>query len=71
MEQKPIPFLHNDVRDLDVRLAEARLAVAPDASIFVPVEAVYSMDGDLAPLTEICNVAQKYGACVIVEEAHR
>lgn len=63
-------FRHNDVHDLEARLREARATLGPDASLFVAVEAIYSMDGDLAPLTRICDSAARHGACVIVDEAH-
>ncbi|CAN0487307.1 unnamed protein product [Scytosiphon promiscuus] len=49
--------------------ATAAAAAAP-FNIFVAVESVYSMDGDLAPLTEILRVASAHGALVIVDEAH-
>lgn len=69
-ERRPWVFRHNDVGDMETRLAEARAALGPDALLFVAVEAVYSMDGDLAPLTQICDAAARHGACVIVDEAH-
>jgi len=75
-QQQPAPstrpwvFRHNDVHDLEARLREARATLGPDASLFVAVEAIYSMDGDLAPLTRICDAAARHGACVIVDEAH-
>ncbi|GAB5034881.1 8-amino-7-oxononanoate synthase [Nannochloropsis oceanica] len=67
---RPWVFRHNDVQDLEARLKEARATLGPAASLFVAVEAIYSMDGDLAPLTRICDTAARHGACVIVDEAH-
>jgi 8-amino-7-oxononanoate synthase len=63
-------FRHNDVGDLEARLREARAALGPDALLYVAVEAVYSMDGDVAPLGAICDAAGRHGAAVIVDEAH-
>ena len=68
--RRPWIFQHNDVRDLEARLAEARAALGPQALLFVAVEAIYSMDGDVAPLAAICDAAARQGACVIVDEAH-
>ena len=57
-------FAHNDVEDLEKKLQKAK------GNIFVAVESVYSMDGDMAPLTEIVSVCKKYHANLIVDEAH-
>ncbi len=57
-------FAHNDVDDLEKKLKEAK------GNIFVAVESLYSMDGDIAPLQEISKVCKKYKANVIVDEAH-
>lgn len=57
-------FKHNDLIDLESKLKKA------EGNIFVVVESIYSMDGDKAPLEEIVNLSEKYGALVIVDEAH-
>ncbi len=57
---------HNDVADL-----EAKLAAAPkDAPKLIAFESVYSMDGDIAPIREICDLADKYGAMTYLDEVH-
>ena len=57
---------HNDVADL-----EAKLAMAPkDAPKLIAFESVYSMDGDIAPIQRICDVADKYGAMTYLDEVH-
>ena len=57
---------HNDVKDL-----EAKLAVLPaDAPKIVAFESVYSMDGDIAPIRQIVEVAEKYGAMTYLDEVH-
>jgi len=58
-------FLHNDTPDLEKKL---RAAATPN--IFVVTESVFSMDGDQAPLREIAGLCEKYGAQLIVDEAH-
>ena len=71
-------FRHNDVRRLEGILRRFRKSTGqpasdefpPRASIWVAVEGVYSMDGDLAPLPEIARVAEQYGAFVVVDDAH-
>lgn len=57
-------FKHNDLGSLEAKL---RLATG---NIYVLVESVYSMDGDLAPLIEINDCCKRYGANLIVDEAH-
>ncbi len=59
-------FRHNDPEDLDRRLAE----VAPGRARLVAFESVYSMDGDIAPIAEICEVAEKHGALTYLDEVH-
>jgi 8-amino-7-oxononanoate synthase len=62
-----IRFKHNDAENLDKRLR--RLGDrAPDA--LVVVEGIYSMLGDTAPLAEIAGVTTRYGAYLVVDEAH-
>ncbi len=59
-------FKHNDPEDLDRKLA----AIAPGRSKLVAFESVYSMDGDIAPIKEICDVADKHGAMTYIDEVH-
>jgi 5-aminolevulinate synthase len=59
-------FAHNDMADL-----EARLKAAPaDAPKLIAFESVYSMDGDIAPLAAICDLADKYNAITYLDEVH-
>lgn len=57
---------HNDVADLEVKLA----ALPANAPKIVAFESVYSMDGDIAPIREIVEVAEKYGAMTYLDEVH-
>lgn len=57
-------FLHNNLNDLEAKLQLAK------GNVFVVVESVYSMDGDMAPLMEISNLCATYQANLIVDEAH-
>lgn len=57
-------FLHNDLTHLEQRLKQAQ------GNVYVAVEALYSMDGDVAPLRALANLCQQYGAFLIVDEAH-
>ena len=57
---------HNDVEDLDRKLA----AIEPGRPKIVAFESVYSMDGDIAPIAEICDVADKHGAMTYLDEVH-
>lgn len=57
-------FKHNNLKDLTQKLQNA------SGQKFVIVESIYSMDGDAAPLVEILEICQQYGAHLIVDEAH-
>ncbi len=57
---------HNDPRDLERRLADCR----PGAAKIIAFESIYSMDGDIAPIEEICDVADAYGAMTYLDEVH-
>ena len=59
-------FAHNDPADLARKLAE----VEADAPKLVAFESVYSMDGDVAPIAELCDVAESYGAMTYLDEVH-
>ena len=57
---------HNDVEDLDRQLSE----IEPGRPKLVAFESVYSMDGDIAPIAEICDVADRHGAMTYLDEVH-
>ncbi|MEP3637766.1 MAG: 5-aminolevulinate synthase [Paracoccaceae bacterium] len=57
---------HNDVADLEAKLA----ALPANAPKIVAFESVYSMDGDIAPIRQIVEVAEKYGAMTYLDEVH-
>ena len=59
-------FRHNDVADLE-RLLRAADPAAPKIVAF---ESVYSMDGDIAPIGELCDVAHRHGAMTYLDEVH-
>jgi 8-amino-7-oxononanoate synthase len=59
-----LSFKHNDLLDLEAKLKKAK------GHIVVITESVFSMDGDLAPLTELLDLCAKYHAELIVDEAH-
>ncbi|SDD94810.1 8-amino-7-oxononanoate synthase [Mucilaginibacter pineti] len=57
-------FKHNDMVALEAKLKQGK------GNCYVVVESVYSMDGDSAPLDDILNLTEQYGANLIVDEAH-
>jgi len=62
---KTAAFQHNNLQDLEEKLVQKTTGNA-----FIAVESVYSMDGDVAPLKELVILAEKYGAAIIIDEAH-
>ncbi len=59
-------FAHNDPADLDRQLSK----VGRDVPKLVAFESVYSMDGDIAPIAALCDVADKHGAMTYLDEVH-
>ncbi len=59
-------FRHNDVQHLEQMLQ----AASSTANVWVIIESIYSMDGDLAPIQEIMELKAQYGFQLMVDEAH-
>lgn len=59
-------FRHNDVEDLEAILMETPRSLPR----MVVVDGVYSMQGDIAPLNELCDLCEKHGARLLVDDAH-
>jgi 5-aminolevulinate synthase len=59
-------FRHNDVEHLEELLA----AEEPETPRLIAFESVYSMDGDIAPIAAICDLADKYNALTYLDEVH-
>jgi 5-aminolevulinate synthase len=59
-------FAHNDIADLERQL----LAAPPGVPKLIAFESVYSMDGDIAPIAKICDLAERYGAMTYLDEVH-
>lgn len=58
------PFRHNNLNDLEEKLKKAT------GTIYIAVESIYSMDGDVCPLVDLISLADKYNAIIILDEAH-
>src|SRR6056297_1683230 len=63
---RKVIWKHNDAEDLDRKLA----ALPVNAPKIVAFESVYSMDGDICPMREIVEVAEKHGAMTYLDEVH-
>lgn len=62
-----VVFKHNDLDDLEQKL---KISFAQEKTPCVVFESVYSMDGDVAPIAEICRLANKYKAITYIDEVH-
>jgi glycine C-acetyltransferase len=65
---KRFRFLHMDMVDLEAKLKEARENGA--RRVMIATDGVFSMDGDIAPLGDICDLAEKYDAMVMIDDCH-
>ena len=63
---KRFRYQNRDMADLETQLKEAQGA----RTILIVTDGVFSMDGHLAPLAEICDLAEKFGALVMVDDSH-
>jgi glycine C-acetyltransferase len=66
-------YKHVDTNDLEEKLKNASMVVKPDGDrplILIVTDGVFSMDGDLAPLPKIVELAKKYNALTMVDDAH-
>lgn len=61
---KSFSFEHNSIEDLASKLRQI------NGVVYIAIESLYSMDGDLAPIEEIAELAEKFGTYLIVDEAH-
>ncbi|MBF0380944.1 MAG: aminotransferase class I/II-fold pyridoxal phosphate-dependent enzyme [Magnetococcales bacterium] len=63
---KSFHFKHNDMEDLERRLKK----IPKEAGKLVVADSVFSMDGDIFPLIEASEICKKYGAILMIDEAH-
>jgi 8-amino-7-oxononanoate synthase len=67
-------FAHNDLNDLEDKLCWASQVQSPRSKVqsrtLIVTESIFSMDGDAAPLRELVALKEKYGAWLMVDEAH-
>src|SRR5512137_507293 len=63
---KFLRFAHKDMAALESRLQK----VEPDAGKLIVVDGVFSMEGDIIQLPDLCRLAQAHGAAVMIDDAH-
>jgi 8-amino-7-oxononanoate synthase len=61
---KKLSFKHNDLNDLEQKIVKAT------GKVFIVAESIYSMDGDLCPLTEFVKLSEQRNCFLILDEAH-
>jgi len=61
-------YEHDNMNDLRAKLQDAKDAGA--RRIMVATDGVFSMDGDIAPIDQICDIAEEFGAMVMVDDSH-
>lgn len=62
-----IIWTHNDMSDLEEKLKQI---TAENQTPCIVFESVYSMDGDVSPISHICDLADRYGAITYIDEVH-
>ena len=65
-----IRYKHLDTMDLESKLKEVKRQINKDTKQIIISDGVFSMDGDIAPLPNLSELADKYGAILIVDDAH-
>ncbi|GAI80525.1 unnamed protein product, partial [marine sediment metagenome] len=65
---KRVIYKHRDISDLEKQLKEAEKGGA--RRICIITDGVFSMDGDMAPLDKVVNVAEDFGAMIFVDDCH-
>ena len=60
-------WTHNDMSDLEKKLQEVSALGLTPCIVF---ESVYSMDGDVSPISSVCDLAEEYGAITYIDEVH-
>jgi len=60
-------WMHNDMSDLEKKLQEVTAEGLKPCIVF---ESVYSMDGDVSPISNVCDLAEKYQAITYIDEVH-
>ena len=60
-------WTHNDMSDLEKKLQEVSAEGLTPCIVF---ESVYSMDGDVSPISDVCDLAEKYNAITYIDEVH-
>ena len=60
-------WTHNDMSDLEKKLQEVSALGLTPCIVF---ESVYSMDGDVSPISSVCDLAERYGAMTYIDEVH-
>ena len=66
-QSKLVRFAHNNLKDLENKISKFK---STHNSILVVVESLYSMEGSIAPLTNISEICKKYNVELLVDEAH-
>ena len=63
-------FRHNDLNDLERQLQKQGSKRKRKGAVWILVESLYSMDGDSPELEALCSLAERYEACIYLDEAH-
>jgi 8-amino-7-oxononanoate synthase len=63
---KVLKYAHNDMRSLEKRLSQC----APDSLKLIVADGIFSMEGDIVKLPEMVELAEKYGASIMIDDAH-
>lgn len=65
-----VRYNHCNIKDLEAKIKKKKLYKKKNSRMLIVTDGVFSMDGDIAPLPDLCKIAEKYECILMVDDAH-